>query len=140
MNRRDTKQREAVLNFLKNTRAHPTADQIYEEIRKEIPNISKGTVYRNLQVLRENGDISELNLHGALSRYEEKQDKHYHFRCDQCGRVFDLEEPVNLEIDDRVAKRTGFKVLSHQTEFRGLCKDCQQNIKYEKGGKDARKW
>ena len=126
MNRRATKQRAAILKMLRNTRSHPTADQIYDTVRQQIPNISKGTVYRNLQVLREDGAISELNLNGTLSRYEEKQDKHYHFRCEQCGRVFDLDEPVNTEIEKRVAERTDFKVSSHQTEFRGLCKDCQQ--------------
>ena len=125
MNRRTTKQREAILKILRNTRSHPTADQIYDTVRQQIPNISKGTVYRNLQVLREDGAISELNLNGTLSRYEEKQDKHYHFRCEKCGRVFDLDEPVNTEIDKRVSARTGFKVSYHQTEFRGLCKDCQ---------------
>jgi Fur family peroxide stress response transcriptional regulator len=126
MNRRTTKQREAILKVLRNNRSHPTADQIYDAVRKEIPDISKGTVYRNLQVLEEAGAITELNLNGTLSRYEGKKDKHYHFRCEQCGRVFDLDEPVNTEIDKRVAERTGFKVSSHQTEFRGLCKDCQQ--------------
>ncbi|MFC1861530.1 Fur family transcriptional regulator [Chloroflexota bacterium] len=125
MNRRATKQRAAILKILRNTRSHPTADQIYDAVRQKIPNISKGTVYRNLQVLREDGAISELNLNGTLSRYEEKQDKHYHFRCEQCGRVFDLGEQVNTEIDKKVAERTGFMVSSHQTEFRGLCKDCQ---------------
>ena len=133
MNRRATKQRESILKVLRNTRSHPTVDQIYDAVRKEIPNISKGTVYRNLEVLREDGAISELNLNGTLSRYEEKQDRHYHFRCDQCGRVYDLDEPVNTEIDKRVAERTGFRVSSHQTEFWGLCKDCQQKIKIEKG-------
>ena len=125
VNRRETKQRAAILKLIRNTRSHPTADQIYDAVRQQIPNISKGTVYRNLQVLREDGAISELNLNGTLSRYEEKQDKHYHFRCEQCGRVFDLDEPVNTEIDKKVAERTGFMVSSHQTEFRGLCKDCQ---------------
>jgi len=125
MNRRTTKQREAILKILRNTRSHPTADQIYDAVRQQIPNISKGTVYRNLQVLREDGAISELNLNGTLSRYEEKQDKHYHFRCEKCGRVFDLDEPVNTKIDKRVSARNGFKVSYHQTEFRGLCKDCQ---------------
>ena len=124
--RRETKQREAILTVLRNTRSHPTADQIYGEVRKSIPNISKGTVYRNLQVLQEDGDITELNLNGTLGRYETKQERHYHFRCEKCGRVFDLDEPVNTEIEKRVAERTGFKVSSHQTEFRGLCKDCQQ--------------
>lgn len=127
MNRRATKQREAILGILKNNRSHPTADQIYDTVRQQIPSISKGTVYRNLQVLRAEGVISELNLNSTLSRYEEKQDKHYHFRCEKCGRVFDLDEPVNTEIDKRVSARTGFMVSCHQTEFRGLCKYCQKN-------------
>ena len=129
MKRRETKQREAILRVLRNTKAHPTADRIYEEVKKEIPNISKGTVYRNLQVLQEDGAVTELNLNGTLSRFEAKQDSHYHFRCEQCGRVFDVDEPVNNELDERVAKRTGFKVSHHQLEFRGLCKDCQQQLK-----------
>jgi len=137
MIRRATKQREAILKVLRNTRSHPTADQIYDAVRKEVPNISKGTVYRNLQVLREDGAISELNLNGTISRYEEKQSRHYHFRCERCRRVFDLDEPVDTEIENRVAERSGFKVSSHQTEFRGLCKDCQQRLKMEK--KDAEK-
>jgi Fur family peroxide stress response transcriptional regulator len=125
MNRRVTRQREAILKILSNTISHPTADQIYDEVRKEIPNISKGTVYRNLQVLREDGFISELNLNGTQSRFEVKQESHYHFRCEKCGRVFDLDEPVDRELDEKISKQTGFRVSHHQTEFRGLCKDCQ---------------
>jgi Fur family peroxide stress response transcriptional regulator len=125
MNRRETKQREAILKVLKNNRTHPTADWIYEEVKKGIPNISKGTVYRNLQVLQEAGDVSELNLNGTLSRYEAKRESHYHFRCEKCGRVFDLDEPADKELDSKVAKRTGFIVSHHQTEFRGFCKNCQ---------------
>jgi len=137
--RRETRQREAILRVLRNTQTHPTADWIYEEVKKEIPNISKGTVYRNLQVLEEDGAITELNLNGTLSRFESKEDSHYHFRCEHCGRVFDLDEPVNTEIDKRVAERTGFKVSYHQTEFRGLCKDCQKVTKIIKGGENAKK-
>jgi Fur family peroxide stress response transcriptional regulator len=124
--RRDTKQREAILRVLRNTRSHPTADQIYDEVRKDIPNISKGTVYRNLQVLQEEGEISALNINGTQSRYEVRQESHYHFRCEKCGRVFDLDEPMDKELDEKVSKKTGFVVSHHQTEFRGLCKDCQQ--------------
>jgi Fur family transcriptional regulator, peroxide stress response regulator len=123
--RRDTKQREAILKILRNTRSHPTADQIYDEVRKDIPNISKGTVYRNLQVLGEDGAISLLNIHGTQSRYEVKQEAHYHFRCEKCGRVFDLDEPVDKDLDERISRKTGFSVSHHQTEFRGLCNDCQ---------------
>ncbi len=124
MNRR-TKQREAILRLLKGTSCHPTADQIYDEIRKKMPNISKGTVYRNLKVLQEMGLTSELNLNGTVSRFEVKQDSHYHFRCERCGRVFDVDEPVDKELDRRVALRTGLKISHHQLEFRGLCRDCQ---------------
>ena len=126
MKRRETRQREAILQVLRNADSHPTADFIYEEVRKLIPNISKGTVYRNLKILRERGEISELNLSGTVSRYEGRQDNHYHFRCVRCGRVFDLDEPVDKELDARVARRTGFKVAYHQLEFRGLCPDCEQ--------------
>ena len=127
--RRETKQREAVLRVLRNTSSHPTADWIYEEVKKEIPNISKGTVYRNLQVLQENGAVSELNLNGTISRFEVKQESHYHFRCDKCGRVFDVGEPVDKDLDQKVASRTGFKISHHQLEFRGLCHDCQYKQK-----------
>ena len=126
MIRRETKQREAILNVLRGSGSHPTADWVYDEVRKLIPNISKGTVYRNLKILRDIGEIAELNLSGTVSRYEGKQENHYHFRCEKCGQVFDLEEPVNKELDDKVARNTGFKVSCHQLEFRGLCKDCQQ--------------
>jgi Fur family peroxide stress response transcriptional regulator len=124
--RRETRQREAILNILRSTDSHPTADWIYDEVRKLIPNISKGTVYRNLKILREMGEISELDLSGTVSRYEGRRALHYHFRCERCGRVFDLDEPVDRELDAKVARETGFKVSYHQLEFRGLCRDCQQ--------------
>jgi Fur family transcriptional regulator, peroxide stress response regulator len=125
MKRRVTKQRELIIKVLENNRTHPTADWIYEKVKKEIPDISKGTVYRNLQVLLEDGVITELNLDGILARYEEKQKTHYHFKCEKCGRVIDLDEPVLQGINERVAKKTGFKVSGHQAEFHGLCKNCQ---------------
>lgn len=125
MKRRLTRQRAAILKILRNTRSHPTADRIYEAVRQQIPNISKGTVYRNLKILRETGQISELNLSGTVSRFEGRKDNHYHFRCEKCGQVFDLDEPVNKELDDKIARNTGFTVSYHQLEFRGLCKECK---------------
>ena len=129
MKRRETRQREAILNVLRDADSHPTADQIYDEVRKTIPNISKGTVYRNLKILKDTGKISELNLDGTVSRYEDKKDNHYHFRCEKCGRIFDLDEPVNHALDEKIAKQTGFTVSHHQLEFRGLCKACQDKSK-----------
>ena len=123
--RRETKQREAILTVLRNTSSHPTADQIYGEVRKSIPNISKGTVYRNLQVLQEDGDITELRLNGTVGRYEVRQKSHYHFRCEQCGQVSDIDMPVKKELNQQAEKRTGLKISYHQLEFRGVCKDCE---------------
>ena len=124
---RKTKQREAILSVLRGTTSHPTAAWIYEQVRKEIPNISLGTVYRNLRLLREAGEIIEIDLSGTLSRFDGNQDNHYHFRCERCGRLFDVDEPVNIEIDERVARKTGFKISYHRLEFRGLCQECQES-------------
>ncbi|MCJ7654682.1 MAG: transcriptional repressor [Dehalococcoidia bacterium] len=124
---RRTKQREAILEVLRGTNSHPTADWVYNEVRKEIPNISLGTVYRNLRLLCQSGEILELDLCGALSRFDARQDNHYHFRCEKCGRVFDVDLPVDEEIDRRAAQKTGFDVSAHWLEFRGLCKNCQES-------------
>jgi len=124
---RKTKQKEAILGLLKGTTSHPTADWIYTQVKREIPNISLGTVYRNLKLLRESGEISELDFSGTFSRFDGNPANHYHFRCELCGRVFDLDKPVNEEIDKKVAEKTGFKILCHRLEFHGLCKECQES-------------
>jgi len=122
-----TRQKEAILRVLKSTTSHPTADWIYSDVRKEIPNISLGTVYRNLKLLWQSGEISEMDFSGTFSRFDGNPDNHYHFRCERCGRVFDVDEPVNKETDDRVAQKTGFKIFYHRLEFRGLCRECQES-------------
>ena len=82
---RRSKQREAILNFLRKTTSHPTAYHIYEAVRKEIPNISLGTVYRNLKLLSDEAEIMELDPAGNLSRFYGDMQSHYYFRCGQCG-------------------------------------------------------
>jgi Fur family peroxide stress response transcriptional regulator len=122
---RKTRQKEAILEVLMNTTSHPTADWVYNEVRKEIPNISLGTVYRNLRILCQLGEILELVLCGSLSRFDARRDNHYHFRCEKCGQVFDVDEPVNKEMDKIAARRTGFKIAYHRLEFYGQCLECQ---------------
>ncbi len=124
---RRTKQKEAILEVLRGTTSHPTADWVYNEVRKEIPNISLGTVYRNLRLLCESGGILELDLCGTLSRFDARRDNHYHFRCVKCGLVFDVDVPVDMEMDKIVAQRTGFMISYHRLEFRGVCKNCQES-------------
>ncbi len=91
-----------------------------------MPNISLATVYRNLRQLRERGEILELDINGTSSRFDARTDDHYHFRCEKCDRVFDIDEPVDKQLDGRVAGKTGFKISYYQLEFRGLCRECQE--------------
>jgi len=122
---RKSKQKETIFKVLKEAACHPTTEWVYEQVRREIPNISLGTVYRNLKILKQEGAISKLDLIGTLTRYDDNTQNHYHFRCEQCGYISDLDEPVNKEINDRLTQKTGFKVAHHHLEFRGLCKNCQ---------------
>ena len=122
---RNSKQKDAILKVLKRTTSHPTADWIYEQVRKEIPNISLGTVYRNLKLMKDEGEVLELGLAGTLSRFDGNGENHYHFRCEGCGGVFDIDEPVDRAIDERVARKMGFEVSYHRLEFRGLCNECR---------------
>lgn len=122
---RNSKQRNAILMVLKSTNRHPAADWIYEQTREKIPNISLGTVYRNLKLLKEEGVILELDLAGTVSRFDGNTKDHQHFRCEQCGQVVDVDEPLQKRIDKRVAKQIGGQVFNHLLEFRGVCKDCQ---------------
>lgn len=119
--------------MLQQSRQHLTADAVYDEVRKILPHISKGTVYRNLRLLREKGEVSELDVCGTVSRFEARVEPHYHFRCDRCGRIFDLNEPVDHDVDRRVAEDTGFRVRGHYLEFRGLCRECQDELEPKYG-------
>jgi len=127
-----SKQREAILRVLSGTTSHPAADWVYEQVRKKLPRISLGTVYRNLRLLTQEGIISELDFAGTPSRFDANIQPHSHFRCERCSRIFDLAEPVHKEINERIARKTGFEVLNHQLEFSGLCKDCQAEISQRK--------
>jgi Fe2+ or Zn2+ uptake regulation protein len=120
----DTRHRKAILTVLRNDCRHLTADEVHEEVRKSIPHISKGTVYRNLKLLREQGEIFELELAGAAARFEARTQRHSHFVCERCGGVFDLDTPCDTELDGCVEASTGYHVDYHNLEFHGLCPDC----------------
>lgn len=122
---RETKQRSAILKLLNAGRTHLTADEIYDDVRKKIPDISMGTIYRNLKVLEKMGKIRELAMDDVKSRFEAARNRHYHFRCDGCGRVIDIDMPVITELDREITRKTGLKILSHHLEFHGLCHECQ---------------
>ena len=124
---RGSKQRDTILRVVVNSKDHPRADWVYDQVRREIPNISMGTVYRNLRSLAKSGAIRQLDISDGISRFDGNIDSHYHFRCERCGNIFDLDEPVDQLISERVAKNTGFKVYRQRMELIGLCSACQVN-------------
>ena len=123
---RMTKQKKVILEVLKNTTSHPTADWVYEQAKKQIPDISLGTVYRNLNVLRDMGEIMELNYGSSQSRFDGNPKEHYHFTCENCSRVYDIDFPVQREMNDLVERKNGHRVDYHRLEFYGECKDCRK--------------
>ncbi len=122
---RNTRQRQLVLEKVLSRVDHPTADEIYLEVRKIDDKISRGTVYRNLNLLAENGEIQQVKAPDAL-RFDWRKDKHYHIRCVKCTSVMDIPLPYNLMVDEKVGAATGFSQIGHRTLFEGICKNCQE--------------
>lgn len=119
-----SRQREAIKEYLMNTKDHPTADTVYMHIREQYPNISLGTVYRNLNLLASQGEIIKINCNDGSIRFDGNSGPHYHFVCNRCNKVMDLEmEPI-----DHINKiaNAGFpgKIEGNVTFFYGLCPDC----------------
>lgn len=126
--RRRSRQREFVLQVIRGTNCHPTATWIYEQVKSRMPGVSLGTIYRNLKLLQEEGIILELDYGSGLSRFDGNPENHYHFRCDQCGCIFDMDKPADREMEREVAQRTGFVITCHRLEFRGLCAECLKMV------------
>ena len=121
-----SKQREAIIRVLRSTTSHPSAVWIYEEVKKEIPNVALATVYRNLRMLKQSGEISEVCVVDDTALFDGNTQQHYHFRCDRCGKVLDLDEPIDTTIETTIANKTGLKITHHHLELGGLCLDCQK--------------
>ncbi len=124
---RMTKQRRVILDALRKNNIHPTADTIYELVRRQMPRISLGTVYRNLEILTALGEIQTLELSGSQKRYDGIAQKHYHIRCLHCGRMDDAPiAPLN-RLEDDLYESTVYTIMGHRLEFIGLCPECSKN-------------
>jgi len=123
---RSTQQRMVILEELRNKNNRPSADELYARVRQRLPRISLGTVYRNLEVLSQLGEIQKLELSGSLKRYDGVCGKHYHISCVQCNRVDDAPiAPLN-QVENELYGTTVFEIIGHNLEFTGLCPDCTQ--------------
>ena len=123
---RMTRQRQVILEELRKVSTHPGADEIYTMVRRRMPRISLGTVYRNLEVLSELGEIRKIEMGGTLKRFDGKSDDHYHIRCMICQRVVDAPVKLMPNLEKSLNGKTDFEILGHRLEFVGICPECQK--------------
>ena len=119
-----SKQREAILKNLRSRYDHPNADMVFASIREEIPNISLGTVYRNLSELSMSGEILKLDAGDGTERYDGNPDQHYHMICKKCRSVIDIELDYDRELDNKVKNLCGAEIDFHSVLFSGVCGKC----------------
>ena len=117
-------QREAIKNFLASRTDHPTADVVYDELRKTLPNLSLGTVYRNLSLLESLGDITKITISDGADRYDANTSAHNHFICRKCGAVQDINVDSIDHIKDAANKDFDGLIDGYHIHFHGLCAKC----------------
>lgn len=121
-----SRQRELIRAFLMGRRDHPTADIVYMNVRQQIPNISLGTVYRNLTLLADRGEIQRLRLGDGTDHFDADISSHYHFICNGCGCVQDLQMNSIDDILDAARKNFSGLITGHMTYFYGTCERCSR--------------
>ena len=123
--RKHSKKRDAILNCICATKSHPSAEWVYQQLKPQIPDLSLGTVYRNIAMFKQDGTIQSIGTVLGLERYDGNTAPHTHFVCSACGKVVDLE---NVELPDNVLSQAeagaGGKIASYQLQFFGHCADC----------------
>ena len=121
-----SRQREAIIENLRGRYDHPTAEQLYVDLKAKYPKISLGTVYRNLALLESMGDVVKISTNADSDRFDGNVNNHYHFACIGCGGVSDVDMPVNDSIEDKVAELTKADVKTHSLIFYGTCVKCKK--------------
>ena len=119
-----SRQREAIINVLRSTNTHPTAAWIYEHVREQIPNISLGTVYRNLAALSQSGDILSIHVGDGQEHYDGDNKVHLHLHCKSCGVIKDLSLSYDPLSD--LAEKEGFETETAVYLLCGTCKQCKK--------------
>ena len=122
---RMTRQRRVILEELKSLRTHPTAQELFDRVRRRLPRISLGTVYRNLEILSARGMIHTLEIGSPQRRYDGNADDHYHLCCIRCGRVDDAPMARLADLEKALGQASGYDVVGHRLEFRGICPECR---------------
>ena len=128
MKKRSTTQRALILEAVKELHTHVTADEVYDTLVKKYPNISRGTVYRNLNLLSDTGEIRKVEMTNGADRFEPKCYDHYHARCVKCSRIFDVEMEFIADLERNIKDTHGFEFIGHDIIFKGICSDCKKDV------------
>ncbi len=138
MARRNTIQRQLVISAVRALADHPSAEEVYDEITKEYPDISKGTVYRNLNSLVECGLLGKVSVPNGADRFDHVLSRHYHIKCTECGAFRNVENFAYIpDMDAKVAAVTGYQMNHHDIVFSGICPDCQKKEHFNAEGDDV---
>lgn len=124
MHLKHSKQRDSIKAFLESRKDHPTADMVYMNVRKEFPNISLGTVYRNLTLLADIGEISRLQVGDGVDHFDATVTPHHHFVCRECGGISDFHVPGIDSLDEIASANFKGQLDGHSIYFYGKCENC----------------
>lgn len=120
-----SRQRELIHKTVMENKVHPTAEFVYNYLKKDNPQLSLGTVYRNLQQLSDNGEIKRLSIPNQPDRFDSIIEEHYHAVCEKCGSIYDIHINEMPEIDKLVAGKTGLDITGHEIIFKTICPMCK---------------
>ena len=127
--RRKSAQREVIYKAIKSSSAHPTAAELYAGLKKHIPSLSLGNLYRNIKILIEEGRIKASEFRDGFEHYDAVTAPHYHFVCDCCGKISDLDIPVQEHVLEYAKKKTGIKLTGYTIQYFGICGKCLKKSK-----------
>lgn len=124
MPQKHSQKRDAIIDALKRTTSHPTAEELYQSLKETHPELSLATVYRNLNLLLENGEIQVVDVGDGQKHFDGTVCTHYHFYCETCKRVYDIPLPLITGLEASIKQSYGHRPYRHTMEFYGLCADC----------------
>lgn len=127
MKRRKSRQRDTIYQLIESGGTHPTAAWLLSRMKEEFPGINEANLYRNLKILTEEGKIASRDLGDGMTHYDAVTANHYHFVCHACGRIIDLDKPVEDHVNSLMQKHTSHLIESHTIQFFGVCEDCGKN-------------
>ena len=129
--RRNTIQKDLVRNAVYEMKRHVTANEVYEFIKEEYPTIGKGTVYRNLDILVEEGALRKVEVPDGPNRFDFTLKNHYHVRCIKCGEIFDVDMDQIPDLLERIHNTHGIEFVDYDISFKGICPKCREKVKEE---------